>query len=79
MEELQGRVVVGDVRHEQQHFIVIAGSVTEEDLAALRRAAAGDGQVLLNTESGPWPFRITQADPAAGSFHLTSLPPGSVR
>lgn len=76
MEELQLRVVVGDVRHAQQHFVIIGGSVTEEDLAALRRAASGAGEVVLKTEYGPWPFRITQADLAADSFHVVSVPPG---
>lgn len=79
MEELRGRVVVGDVRHEEQHLAIVAGSLTDEDLAALRRAASGAGEVLLNTEYGTWPFRITRGDLAANSFHLVSLPPGSVR
>lgn len=78
MEELRGRIVVGNVTTTQEQFVIIPGSVTAEDLATLRRAAAGSGEVLIPTEYGPWPFRIDRVDPQTGSFHLVSLPPGAV-
>lgn len=72
MEQLSTRIITGTQTPVRNELVLIRGSVTDEDWEALRRAAAGDGEVLLDTEYGPWRFRITPgASPDA--FHLVSV------
>lgn len=73
MEQLSTRIVTGTRTPSRRELVLIHGSVTDEDWEALRRAAAGDHEILLDTEYGPWRFRITGAASGPDGFHLVSV------
>lgn len=78
MDEVKVLVRVGRVTPPRQRVTILGADLSPEDEGALIRAATGSGEVMLNTEHGPWRFLMERSTLGTrNAFHLVSAgPPG---